>query len=82
MPPAARSKGLILSEIAGEGVCARVFCAKAGIKVIADVTTSDIKTEGLVIGASIISMNSTERQSRYSCSISWTSCHVKQKMQT
>jgi hypothetical protein len=53
LPPAARSKGLTFSEIAGEGVCARIFCGEAGIKVIADVTTSDMKIERLVIGAPI-----------------------------
>jgi hypothetical protein len=62
LPPAARSKELTLSEIAGEAVCAGVSCAAAGSKVIADVTTSDIKIEGLVISAPTISMNSTERQ--------------------
>jgi hypothetical protein len=31
-----------LSEIAGEAVCTGLFCAEAGIKVIADVTTSKI----------------------------------------
>jgi len=50
-------------------------------KVIADVTTSDIKIEGLVISAPTISMNSTERQRWHSRSISSTSCYVKQKMQ-
>jgi hypothetical protein len=49
LPPAARSKELTFSEIAGEAVCAGVSCAEAGIKVIADVTTSNTKIEGLVI---------------------------------
>ncbi len=56
MPPAARSIELTFSEIAGEAVCAGVSCAEAGIKVIADMTTSDIKIEGLVISAPTISM--------------------------
>jgi hypothetical protein len=51
LPPAARSKELTFAEIAGEVVCAGVSCAEAGIKVIADVTTSDIKIEDLVISA-------------------------------
>jgi hypothetical protein len=35
-----------LSEIAGDAICAGLSCAEAGIKVIAEVTTSKINIEG------------------------------------